>query len=198
MLKLGVVSLLFLQYQAQNPTLTPSSEGQFHASADDYGQVYWVNNEFTPTKIGPPMDQVGSSHKIPAYPSGRGATFLAVAASNNGPWTNPNKASIILSTNPKATIPRIVTDASWKCNKYDNGGFSQDDWPGSSSAQAAVTDAARKYDTTELLPAVDLSYILHYIPIKRIQLGAKFIWYGGLGSKDILPAENVVCLIKLA
>jgi len=203
MLKLGVVSLLLIvQGQAQP---SPGPDKKMHASADDFAQVYWVNNNFDPTAIGTPLYQVGFSHQIPVIPTGQGATFLAVAASNNGAWTKTNPAFIILSTDPRdPTTSRIVTDASWKCNKYDRGNFPANKWPASTSGLAAVSDAASKYENSELLPAVELSPT-GFIPLADIQLGAKFIWYAGLGTdyKDdlqpptSLPAENVVCLIKL-
>jgi len=200
MLKLGSAFFLLL---VQTTPLILCQTGPYHASADDYGQAYYVDSSNNVNELGPKMESAYFGYDLGVAPAG--TTYIAIAAANqlfSPPWTNTNPASILFSSDNGATGDRIVSDTTWKCQTYpvykDGGFIEQRMWPNSADARTAIVNLVGTFET--LLDATEvLGNWPNFVP--RIALGAKRIWYAGLSEEGseagIKPTNNVICLKKL-
>jgi len=200
MLKLGSAFFLLL---VQTTPLILCQTGPYHASADDYGQAYYVDSSNNVNELGPKMDSVSFGYNLGVAPAG--ATYIAIAVANKVPppgWSNANPAWILFSSDNGAAGDRIVSDTTWKCATYpvykEGGLIEQRLWPDSATAKSQITALSNNFPTL-----LDATEVLGNWPnnVPRIALGAKRIWYAGLsehGSEaGISPTNNVICLKKL-
>jgi len=203
MIKLGAVFLLFMVHcEAQGP---------FHATADNFGQVYQVSVSSDPVPVvkavpvGPFLNgPTGTGTPLPKFKVIPLPTHIAFAATNLGLWSGRSNPSGFILSSDSGTPIRIVTDGEWKCNQHDDvvvEDAGEISWPISDTAIAAVKADAGNYAT--LLPAVALypNWNFVYGNTRFIDLGANWIWYAGVGvaGKDSVgnPATKVVCVKKL-
>jgi len=195
MLKLGSAFFLLL---VQTTPLILCQTGPYHASADDYGQAYYVDSSNNVNELGPKMDSVSFGYNLGVAPAG--ATYIAIAAANKVPppgWTNTNPAWILFSSDNGADGDRIVSDTTWKCQTYPKY-TEQRMWPNSADVPIAIKSLVGTFATL-----LDATEVLGNWPnfVDRIALGAKRIWYAGLSEEGseagIKPTNNVICLKKL-
>ena len=168
-----------------------------HVTVNNIGQAYQANAAGDATKIGEVLETIQHPKALAEIPAGN--VYIAIAASNFGNWSKLNPAGILLSTDTEDITELHVTDSSWKCKGYPDDGTGRN-WPTGNNRGNDIK--AFVADFNSQLPAVQLSqnWDFNHGTIERIQLGANWIWYAGLGEgdNDNLPPKNVICMKKFA
>merc|ERR1711872_41387 len=198
------VSLLILLAQTLSPAECQfnSLGGPFHAYADNFGQMYTVDGSGNVNAYGPFIEGVANTgNSVPITPAiPFGAKFLAVIASNDGVFSDPNPAGFLLSSDPSRKSPKIVTNNSWRCKGFKINSISGRDWPTSNTAQSILRNIVllRK----PLRRAATLTAGNFYIPfakkfVRDISLDAQLIWAADLLPKSLKIPDYVICLRQL-
>merc|ERR1719347_655168 len=119
-----------------------------------------------------------------------GTVYIFIAASNFGAWSRGNPGAILLSTIAEDEN-RFVTDSSWKCKGYE--GVGTDKWPIGNDIPFYIKEFIGNFnqemDAVEMLPNWTWGT---WGTRPLIQIGAKWIWYGGHVT------NNVICGKKIA
>jgi len=184
------------------PAASQADFGPFHATADDFANVYWSSTPDDLTQLNNEvLDNWQHSFPLGPFPQ-LSATALVVAASNLGTWGPYNPAGIILSSDPGAS-PRIVSDNKWFCKgSPDIALVSRKKWSSSPQVKTLIKAALTGDKYKSWLPAVEIykNFVFGGWGIRdKIPLGASWIWADGLGEGEAsdLPPENVICILDL-
>jgi len=173
----------------------PPIQCQSHVTVDDIGKAYQVNGPEDVQAIGNKLETW--QHAEPLAELGDGSTYIAVAATNLGTWSIRNPGGILLSTDPGVT-PSYVTDSTWKCKGYPDDGTGRM-WPVGDDRIQNIKDFVLSFPTERNAVQLSPNWNFNWGTIERIDLGANWIWYAGLGQGDAdnLPPNNVICMKEL-
>merc|ERR1712098_357693 len=198
MFHLGISVLILLVLRTPPTECQASLGGPFHVWGDDYAQMYTVDKSTNVEEYGPFINLPGSSDSIPVTPEiPSGSKWLAVVASNSGPFTDENPAGFLLSSD-QDTSPKIITDRSWRCKGFNATIIPADEWPNSEPAQYLLKETvADWWKVPRAATLTSANFGFRNSPKTKISLGAQLIW-----AADLLPISNeiptyVICLRKL-
>jgi len=198
MISLGV-SVLILLAQTPPPAECQTRVGPFHAYADNFAQMYTVDNSANVRPYGPFIanPNTGNSAAINSVVP-FGTKFLAVIASNDGDFSQNNAAGFLLSSDPSRKSPKIVTDESWRCKGFKIKKIAQKDWPTSNTAQNFLRNIVLLNQSVRRAATITSGnfYIPTRYPFSDISLDAKLIWAADLlrSPKSLKIPTYVICL----